>query len=91
MSLIVADASTPPDQVASLDAGIRGLLHDSAMPGWVELALTREPSYFGSLRVQGKHKQVIMNVRDSRVGTVGCRTIRSVDAYMPAYLELATL
>jgi len=78
MSLIVANASTPPEQVASLDAQIRGLLRDSAMPGWVELALTREPSYFGSLSVQGKHNQVIADVRDSQVVAMGCRSIRPV-------------
>ena len=35
--------ATPAD-----DTLLRQLLHDNPMPGWVEMALTREPSYFAS-------------------------------------------
>ncbi len=78
MSLTVIDDSTSPEERSLRDGQIRELLRDSAMPGWVELAMVREPSYLESLRVHGHTNQTIVDVRDDRVVAVGCRSIRAV-------------
>ena len=46
--------ATPADE-----ADLRALLLDNAMPGWVSMALTREPNYFAGSHLFGAEQTII--------------------------------
>ena len=53
--------ATPADE-----ADLRTLLLDNAMPGWVSIALTREPNYFAGSRLFGTEQTIIAREQMSR-------------------------
>ena len=53
--------ATPADE-----ADLRALLLDNAMPGWVSMALTREPNYFAGSRLFGTEQTIIAREQMSR-------------------------
>jgi hypothetical protein len=60
------------------DAQLRALLRDHAMPGWVELALEREPDYFAAAPTLGEPSQTIVGLEGEKVVGMGCRAVRQV-------------
>lgn len=60
------------------DEGIRNLLRRMPMPGPVEIAYTREPSFFAGLSIMGRVSQVVVAEDDGRVVATGSRSIRRV-------------
>jgi hypothetical protein len=60
------------------DAALRKLIRQDAMPGWVQLAYCREPSFFRSLNVQGKCNEVVAAKEQNALVGMGCRSIKPV-------------
>jgi hypothetical protein len=60
------------------DPHLRALLREHAMPGWVELALEREPDFFAAAAAMGGASQTIVALEDDTVVGMGCRTVREV-------------
>ena len=60
------------------DAQLRSLLREHPMPGWVELALEREPDFFAAARTQGNPSQTLVALEGDAVVGMGCRSIREV-------------
>lgn len=60
------------------DPQLRALLRDHAMPGWVHLALEREPDFFAAASIQGDLSQTIVALEDAAVVGMGCRSVREV-------------
>lgn len=59
--------ATPDD-----DAVLRALLRDNAMPSWVAMAVTREPSFFSGANRFGRDWAVIARQDGSPVGMCSC-------------------
>ena len=60
------------------DPQLRALLRDHPMPGWVELALEREPDFFAAAGTLGSVSQTIVGLDGDAVVGMGCRAIREV-------------
>jgi hypothetical protein len=60
------------------DPQLRALLREHAMPGWVHLALEREPDFFAAAGIQGDLSQTIVALEDTTVVGMGCRSVREV-------------
>jgi hypothetical protein len=60
------------------DPQLRALLHEHAMPGWVELTLEREPDFFAAAAVMGGVSQTIVALEEDAVVGMGCRSVREV-------------
>ncbi len=60
------------------DPQLRALLREHAMPGWVELALEREPDFFVAAATLGGVSQTIVALDDDTVVGMGCRSVREV-------------
>jgi len=70
------ELATPED-----DAGLRGVLRETTMPGTIELQLLREPSFFAANDVLGGFHQTII-CRDTNSGEIvgcGCRSVRDLN------------
>jgi hypothetical protein len=62
----------------SHDSALRALVRSMPMPGSVQLAFAREPSFFGAMQVEGTEHQVIIAQEGERVVGMGCRSIKPV-------------
>ena len=60
------------------DPGLRALLREHAMPGWVELALEREPDFFAAAAAMGGVSQTVVALENDTVVGMGCRSVREV-------------
>lgn len=61
------------------DAPLRKLARDQSMPGWIQLAFAREPSWFADLGVHGHTVQTIVGENgDATVAGCGVRALRRV-------------
>jgi hypothetical protein len=60
------------------DPQLRALLREHAMPGWVELALEREPDFFVAAATLGGVSQTVVALEDDTVVGMGCRAVREV-------------
>jgi hypothetical protein len=60
------------------DPALRALLREHAMPGWVELALEREPDFFAAAAAMGGVSQTVVALDGDTVVGMGCRTVREV-------------
>jgi len=60
------------------DPQLRALLREHGMPGWVELALEREPDFFAGAAAMGGASQTIVALEDDTVVGMGCRSVREV-------------
>ena len=67
-------------QLASTEheQGLRELLRNSPMPGWIRVAFGREPDFFQAVKVQGRFNQVLVALEGDRVLGMGCRSIKPV-------------
>ncbi len=61
------------------DAQIRAMLRDNAMPGWVEMAIEREPSFFAGENLFGRDWAVIA---EEAGDVVGMYTVAMIPAYL---------
>jgi hypothetical protein len=57
---------------ATDDSTLRALLRDNAMPSWVSMSVTREPSYFAGYNRFGKDWAVVAHEDDTVVGMYAC-------------------
>jgi len=60
---------------AADDLQIRALLRDEPMPGWVQLAYEREPSFFSAAATLGDTQAIVLRDGDAVLG-LGCRSSR---------------
>ena len=60
------------------DPALRALLREHAMPGWVELALEREPDFFAAAAATGGLSQTVVALENDTVVGMGCRSVREV-------------
>ncbi len=61
------------------DMEMRKVLHEMPMPGSVQIAYLREPSFFGALQVEGTYNEVLIGRDDEteRIVGLGSRSIKT--------------
>ncbi|MEJ2111762.1 MAG: hypothetical protein P8Z37_18000 [Acidobacteriota bacterium] len=58
------------------EQGLRELLSNTPMPGWIHVTFDTNPDFFQAISVHGHSNQTLVAVEDGRVLGMGCRSIK---------------
>ncbi len=58
------------------EQGLREVLSNTPMPGWIRVAFSPNPNFFQAMSVHGRFNQTLVAVEDDRVLGMGCRSIK---------------